>query len=166
MEKQLEEKIYRIRGQRVMLDKDIAILYNVKARALRQQVKRNIRRFPPDFMFTLSDHEVNIMVSQFVTPSRKHFGGHLPYAFTQEGIAMLSSVLRSSKAVQVNIAIMRAFVKLRHALGVKKDLVVKIERLEGKVNIHDTDILLLHEDVHQLKKEKEPQGLILPIRKI
>ena len=152
MEKQIEEKIYRIRGQRVMLDKDIAVLYNVKARALRQQVKRNIRRFPSDFMFTLSDHEVNVMVSQFVTPSRKHFGGHLPYAFTQEGIAMLSSVLRSSKAIEVNIAIMRAFVKLRHALEVRKDLAVKVEHIEGRLHLVETDVRFLREDLRDKKK--------------
>jgi hypothetical protein len=100
------ERIIRvIRKRKVILDVDLANLYGVKAIALRQQVKRNLDRFPSDFMFRLSEDEVDSLVSQFVIPSRKHLGGTLPLVFTQEGVAMLSSVLRSPRAVQMNIAL-------------------------------------------------------------
>src|SRR5687767_4997127 len=105
-----------------MLDRELAELYQVKAIALRQQVKRNKPRFPEDFMFQLTADEVGILVSQNVIPSRRELGGFLPYVFTQEGVAMLSSVLTSGRAVQVNIAIMRAFVKLREVMVTHKDL--------------------------------------------
>ena len=94
-----------------MLDKDLAILYGVSAIRLREQVKRNIKRFPADFMFQLNDVEVNLMVSQNAIPSRKHLGGFKPYVFTEQGVSMLSSVLRSERAIHMNIAIMRAFVE-------------------------------------------------------
>ncbi len=115
-----------------MLDRDLAVLYGVKAIALRQQVKRNRGRFPGDFMFQLSEREAGLLVSQNVIPSRRSLGGFLPYAFTQEGVAMLSSVLRSPQAVQANIAIMRAFVKLRQMLSSHKDLARKFAELERK----------------------------------
>ncbi|MBI3471505.1 MAG: ORF6N domain-containing protein, partial [Candidatus Solibacter usitatus] len=105
----VERKIHVIRGQRVMLDRDLAELYMVPTIALRQQVKRNHARFPEDFVFHLSEDEANALVSQLVIPSCRSLGGFLPYAFTQQGVAMLSSVLRSDRAVRVNIAIMRAF---------------------------------------------------------
>src|SRR6476620_1258666 len=105
--------ILEIRGQKVLLDRDLAALYGVKAIALRQQVARNRTRFPDDFMFQLTADEAESLVSQNVIPSRRSLGGSLPYAFTQEGVAMLSSVLRSERAVAVNISIMRAFVRLR-----------------------------------------------------
>ena len=107
------QNIYEVRGVRVMFDFDIAKRYEVETRALKQAVKRNIERFPPDFMFVLTKQEVENMVSQFVIPSKKHLGGALPFAFTQEGVAMLSGVLRSQKAIQENIKIMRAFVAIR-----------------------------------------------------
>src|SRR6266568_580936 len=106
----IERRIYLIPGNKVMLDRDLAELYGVKPIALRQQVKRNRRRFPADFMFRLTMREANILVSQNVIPSRRSLGGSLPYVFTQEGVAMLSSVLKSDRAVRVNVAIMRAFV--------------------------------------------------------
>jgi hypothetical protein len=155
---EIQSRIYRIRGRRVMLDRDLATLYCVRAIALRQQVKRNLRRFPADFMFVLSRLEVDLLVSQNVIPSRKHLGGYFPHAFTQEGIAMLSSVLRSSRAIDVNIAIMRAFVKLRHALAVQKDLVVKVERLEGKVNLVETDVRFMRVDIQKLRTPAEKTG--------
>ena len=102
----IERAILLIRRHKVMLDRDLAVLYGVRPIALRQQVKRNQRRFPADFMFQLTPQEAAILVSQAVIPSRKHLGGFLPYAFTEQGVAMLSSVLRSDRAVDVNIAIM------------------------------------------------------------
>src|SRR5437588_10576596 len=118
----IERSILLLRGEKVMLDRSLAELYGVKPIALRQQVKRNLGRFPPDFMLQVSADEAEAMVSQNVIPSRRSLGGALPYAFTQEGLAMLSSVLRSGRAVRVNIEIMRAFVRLREMLASHKDL--------------------------------------------
>ncbi len=139
-----------IRGQKVMLDRDLAQLYGVKPIALRQQVNRNVSRFPPDFMFRVSKKEAEMLVSQFVIPSRRSFGGALPYVFTQEGVAMLSSVLRSERAVQVNIAIMRAFVRLREILSTHKDLASKLEELEDRFSDHDTKIAQIFVAIRKL----------------
>ena len=128
----IQQCIYLIRKQKVILDKDLADLYGVKPIALRQQVKRNIERFPSDFMYQLTDEEVNILLSQNVIPSKKTLGGYNPYAFTEQGVAMLSSVLRSKRAVEVNIAIMRTFVKLRQILADNALLRKKIESMEQK----------------------------------
>ena len=107
------QRIHEIRGMRVMLDFDLARRYEVETRALKQAVRRNIERFPSDFMFVLTEQEVDNMVSQFVIPPKKRLGGSLPFAFTQEGIAMLSGILHSQKAIDANIKIMRAFVAIR-----------------------------------------------------
>ena len=109
-----------------MLDKDLASLYEVKPIALRQQVKRNYERFPADFMFQLTGAEVKSLVSQNVIPSLRSLGGYLPYAFTQEGVAMLSSALHSRRAVLVNIQIMRAFIRLRQIVSLHKDFARKL----------------------------------------
>ena len=115
-----------------MLDRDLAALYGVKPIALRQQVKRNPERFPRDFMFQLSPQEVDLLVSQNVIPSRSHFGGSLPLAFTEQGVAMLSSVLTSKRAIEVNIAIMRAFVRMRDLMLSPQELFRKIQDMELK----------------------------------
>lgn len=128
----IERRILIIHGHKVMLDRDLALLYDVKSIALRQQVKRNIDRFPADFMFQLSDQETSLLLSQNVIPSPRSLGGSLPYAFTEQGIAMLCSVLRGKRAVQVNIAIMRAFVHLREILASHKDLAGKLDAMEKK----------------------------------
>jgi hypothetical protein len=128
----VERRILLIRGHKVMLDRDLAELYRVKPIALRQQVKRNADRFPEDFLFQLSEEEGELLVSQNVIPSRKSFGGSLPYAFTEQGVAMLSSVLKSKRAVQVNIAIMRAFVRIRELMLTHKDLARRLDRMERK----------------------------------
>jgi hypothetical protein len=128
----IEQCILEIRGQRVILDRHLADLYQVKPIALRQQVKRNMNRFPADFMLQLTLEEANLLVSQNVIPSRRSLGGSLPYAFTEQGIAMLSSVLRSPLAVTVNIGIMRAFVRLRQMLGSNAEMARKLETLERK----------------------------------
>ncbi len=154
---QIESKILLLRGRKVMLDSDLASLYGVKSIALRQQVKRNRNRFPEDFMFQLSENEVSALVSQTVIPSRKHLGGFLPYVFTQEGIAMLSSVLRSKRAVHVNIAIMRAFVRLRQLLATHKELAKKLEELEQKLEGHDQAIHNLFEAIRQLLTPPAPK---------
>ena len=158
---QVQRCILLIRGHKVMLDTDLADLYAVKPIALRQQIKRNPERFPEDFMFQLTETEAEILVSQNVIPSRKHLGGYLPYVFTQEGIAMLSSVLRSKRAIQVNIAIMRVFVKLRHMLAGNKELAAKLAELERKLEGHDQKIRSLFEAIRQLMAPPE-----LPRRRI
>jgi hypothetical protein len=150
LEAVVEHKILMMRGLRVMLDKDLAHLYKVESRALRQQVKRNKMRFPEDFMFQLTEEEVDIMVSQNVTPSRKYLGGHLPYAFTEQGVAMLSGVLHSRRAVQVNIAIMRAFVKLRQIISTHKELAHKLIELEKRTEKHDNEIQSIFGAIRQL----------------
>jgi hypothetical protein len=128
-------------------------LYGVKPIALRQQVKRNAERFPEDFLFQLTAGEVDGLLSQFVIPSRQSLGGFLPYAFTQEGIAMLSSVLRSQQAVQMNILIMRAFVRMRELIAANKDLADRIEKMESKQDRTASVIEILVEDIDRLALE-------------
>ena len=147
MELQIEKKIVFLRGHRVMLDSDLAALYGVKPIRLREQIKRNRERFPGDFMFQLTEVETEILVSQNAIPSKKHLGGHLPYVFTQEGIAMLSSVLRSKRAVMVNIAIMRVFVRIRRLMGEHKDLVRRLDELEKK---YDLQFKVVFDAIRQL----------------
>lgn len=142
-------RIYLIRGEKVMLDSDLAQLYQVKAIALRQQVKRNIGRFPEDFMFQLTEKEVDTLLSQNVIPSRRVLGGSLPYAFTEQGVAMLSAVLRSERAVQVSLAIMRTFVRLREILATHRDLARKVEE-------HDRQIAVLFSTVEKLLAPPDP----------
>ncbi len=143
----IENKIYLVRGRKVMLDKDLADLYSVKPIRLREQVKRNIKRFPDDFMFQLSETEIDVMVSRNAIPSRKYLGGFQPYVFTEQGIAMLSGVLNSDRAVEVNIQIMRAFVKLREMILSHKDLARKLEDLEKK---YDAQFKIVFDAIRQL----------------
>lgn len=126
------DKIYSIRGLKVMLDFDLALLYNVETRTLKQAVKRNRDRFPEDFMFELTEVEIETLVSQNVIPTKGRLGGAVPLAFTEQGVAMLSSVLRSKEALVVHISIMRAFVQMRQLLENNKELRAKLEELENK----------------------------------
>jgi len=130
----IEDMIYIIRGQKVMLDSELATLYGVKTKVLIQAVKRNKNRFPGDFMFQLTKEESKSLRSQFVTlkPGRGHHRKYLPYAFTEQGVAMLSSVLNSERAIKVNIAIMRTFIKLRQMISTHKEMRRKIEEMEKK----------------------------------
>ena len=145
----IENKILFIRGEKVMIDRDLAELYKVPTGRLNEQVKRNISRFPGDFMFQLRQKEFKILKSQFAISS---WGGirKLPYVFTEQGVAMLSSVLHSERAVQVNIAIMRAFVKLRQILSTHKEFAHKLEQLERKIEKHDEEIHAIFEAIRQL----------------
>lgn len=143
-------KIYLIRGQKVMLDRDLAELYDIKSIRLREQVKRNISRFPENFMFQLNEKEVNAMVSQNAIPSRKHLGGYLPYAFTEHGVLMLANVLRSERAIQVSIRIIEIFVKIREMLFTHKDILQQLEKMEKKLTGHDEDIALIFEYLKKL----------------
>ncbi|MCX5680548.1 MAG: ORF6N domain-containing protein [Candidatus Omnitrophica bacterium] len=155
LQEAIEGKIFMLRGHKVMLSIHLAKLYNVKVKALIQAVKRNIERFPEDFMFQLTWEEAGLLRSQIVTLNDNDTkrGTHLkypPYAFTEQGVAMLSTVLNSRLAIQVNIAIMRAFVKLRYILATHKELADKLNKLEQKFNKHDEDILVIFEAIRQL----------------
>ncbi len=155
----VQQCILVIRGVPVMLDRDLAKLYQVKPIALRQQVKRNQVRFPTDFMFQLTDKEVDFLVSHSVIPSRQSLGGHLPYAFTEQGVAMLASVLHSPRAVAVNISIVRAFVRLREVIFSNERLVQRIDELEAKF---DKQFKLVFKAIRKLvvpfSKRKKPIG--------
>ncbi len=154
----IQQCIYLIRKQKVMLDKDLAALYGVETKVLIQAVKRNIDRFPIDFMFQLSDAEFGNLRSQIVTSS---WGGrrYLPYAFTEQGVAMLSSVLRSERAVEVNIAIMRTFVKLREILADNALLRRKIESMERKYEERFEQIFIVLQYMVEVEtKPKQPFG--------
>lgn len=146
----IQQKIYVVRGQKVMLDFDLAVLYQVETKVLNQAVKRNIDRFPEDFMFQLKKEEINLM-SQFVTSS---YGGrrYSVSAFTEQGIAMLSSVLNSKRAIQVNIQIMRTFTRLREMLSNHKELKEKIEELELR---YDEHFRIVFDAIRQLMAEEE-----------
>ena len=138
-----------------MLGQDIALLYGVQPKVLVQAVKRNLERFPRDFMFQLSDQEFEILKPQIVTSSWGGMRRATPYAFTEQGIAMLSSVLRSSNAIQINIAIMRVFVRLRYALVHNRDLIRRVEKVEGKIGLWETDIRFMLQDIRDIKKPLE-----------
>ena len=153
------DKIYFIRGYKVMLDKDLAGLYGVKAIRLREQVKRNHDRFPGNFMFQLTDQEVDGMVSQNAIASKKHLGGSLPYAFTEHGILMLANVLKSKQAITMSIRIIEIFVRLREALLTHKDILLKLEQLERKVVQHDDAVKVIF---GYLKELLEPPAIPIP----
>lgn len=141
-----------------MLDADLAELYGVKTRVLVQAVKRNLNRFPKDFMFQLSDDETKLLRSQIVISNRRRGGRrYLPYVFTEQGVAMLSTVLNNVRAVQINIEIMRAFVRLREMLLSHKDLARKLDALERKFESHDMHIRSLFEAIRQLMTPPEPK---------
>jgi hypothetical protein len=131
-EESLRGLIHTLRAEQVMLDRDLATLYQVETRALKQAVKRNIRRFPDDFMFVLEESEVDMLVSQSVIPTKGVLGGAMPFAFTEQGVAALSSVLTSERAIEVNIAIMRAFVSMRRLLASSTPLLDRLETLEKR----------------------------------
>lgn len=160
----IEQKIYLIRDQKVMLDSDLAKLYGVTTKQLNQQVKRNKKRFPEDFAFRLNREEDIVLRSQFVTSNNsltsqiamsKGRGGRrtLPYAFTEQGVAMLSSVLNSDRAVQVNIQIIRTFIKLRKLLSAHADLLKKVENLEKN---YDRQFRIVFQIIREL--ENPPAG--------
>ncbi len=151
----IQSKIYLIRGCKVMLDRDLAELYGVSTGRLKEQVRRNLKRFPSDFMFELSWDEASRFVSrsQFATLKKGQNIKYLPFAFTEQGVAMLSSVLNSNRAIEVNIAIMRAFVKLRVILGANKQLAHKLEELEKRVEKNDKEIVAIFEAIRRLMSD-------------
>ena len=153
----IKNKIHEIRGHKVMLDFDLALMYTVENRILKQAVRRNINRFPEDFMFVLSENEINQLVSQFVIPSKSFLGGSQPFAFTEQGIAMLSSVLNSETAIEVNIQIIRIFSRMREVFLTHKDIVLKLEQLEKR---------LIQQDTKTNKHEEEIQIIFNVLKKL
>jgi hypothetical protein len=152
---QIARKILYLRDQKVLLDRDLAALYGVETRVLNQAVKRNTNRFHDDFVFTLSREEI-ARISQFVTSSGRLKFSKRVRAFTEQGVAMLSSVLNSERAVKVNIAIMRAFVKLRQTLETNRELARKFEELGRRVGKHDEEIAAIIEAIRQLMAPSKP----------
>ena len=153
-------KIYFIRGQKVMLDEDLADLYQVETKRLNEQVKRNSERFPEDFMFQLTTEEYEYLKSQIAT---SNWGGRrkLPFAFSEQGVAMLSSVLNSSIAINVNIRIIRVFTKMREIMFTNKDVLLKLEQLEKEVTKNKHDVTLIFQALKQLlKKPVEKRRMI------
>jgi|SRR3989344_61261 len=128
----IKAKILFFRGLHILLDRDLAVLYNIETRALKQAVNRNQKRFPQDFMFVLTKSEINLLVSQNVIPSKKYLGGALPYAFTEQGVANLASILTSDKAIEVNIQIMRAFISMRRFISKNAELFNRLDYVEKK----------------------------------
>jgi hypothetical protein len=164
----IENRIYEIRGERVMLDFDLATLYEVETRAVNQAVKRNIERFPEDFMFQLKSFEFENIQNHveavkkssssqsvmMINLPQNRTGKYLPYAFTEQGVAMLSGVLRSEKAIQMNIAIMRAFVKVRRVLFQQTDLKKQLTEIKERLGEHDTQLNQIYDALENLLDEK------------
>ena len=140
MEQKILNRIYVVRGEKIMLDRDLAELYGVETRVLKQAVKRNADRFPKDFMFEMTNKEIEGMVSQNVIPSKSYFGGAAPFCFTEQGVTMLSCILNSKTAVEVNIRIIRVFVKMREYALTHKEILLQLARLEKEVKGNSKDI--------------------------
>ena len=168
----IQNRIYELRGERIMLDLDLATLYEVETRVLNQAVKRNIDRFPEDFMFQLSEFEWQTLSSQIVimnqTPDpssqivminipKNRTGKYLPYAFTEQGVAMLSGVLNSGKAVSMNIAIMRAFVEVRKVLLKQSDLKEQLKEIKERLGDHDAQLNHIYDALENMLDEKAAQ---------
>ena len=155
-EEVIMSKIYLIRTHKVMLDNDLAELYEVETRRLNEQVKRNIDRFPKDFMFQLTIEEFENLKSQFAT---SRWGGRrkLPYAFTEHGVLMLSSILNSDRAIKVNIQIMRIYTRIRQMLLTHTDILLRLEQIEHTLSGHDNNILLIFEYLKQLEQAKQEE---------
>jgi hypothetical protein len=152
---QIMNKIFLIRDEKVMLDIHLAEIYGVETRALKQAVRRNMELFPSDFMFVLNDTEIDIMVSQNVIPSKQHLGGANPFVFTETGVAMLSSVLKSKRAREMNVAIMRAFVALRKMLLNHTEMKLEIEEIKKKLQNQDKNIELVFTYLDELMEKQE-----------
>ncbi len=157
-EEKIIEKILIFRDEKVIIDVHLAAIYGVENRALKQAVRRNLDLFPLDFMFILNEQEVEIMVSQNVIPSKQYLGGSYPYAFTEAGVAMLSSVLKSKRAKEMNVAIVRAFVRLRKILFNHTELRLEIELIKNKLINHGKNIDLIFEYLDELADKEEKPG--------
>ncbi len=152
----ITSRIINLRDEKVILDIHLAQLYKVETRVLKQAVNRNIDRFPTDFMFKLNEREMEQVVSQNVTPSKSYFGGAQPYAFTEAGIAMLSSVLRSKEAIQINIMIIKTFIAPRKLASNYNEILNKLNEVEDVLSIHDADIKTLFNSIKDLLDKPKP----------
>jgi len=157
----LLNRIYVIRGNKVMLDKDLAELYDVKAIRLREQVKRNLIRFPENFMFQLTEEEVDDLILKQIIISKKQMGGTLPYAFSEHGILMLSNVLKSDKAIRISIRIIEIFVKLREAILLHKDASLIIEQVDTKLAQQDEKIDVLFTYLNKFIAQESQQRVAI-----
>lgn len=155
----IKNKIFELRGQKVMFDFDLADLYQTETRTLKQAVRRNLNRFPNDFMFILNEKEIESLVSQNVIPSKSNLGGALPFAFTEQGVAMLSSVLNSEKAIEINISIIRAFIMIRQFALNYSELQTRIEKLEQQFpDVYKALNYLIDKDQSVEKTERSKIG--------
>ncbi len=154
----ITSKIIALREENVLLDFHLAESYGVETRALKQAVRRNKDRFPGDFMFELTNDEIDAVVSQNVIPSKKHFGGATPFAFTENGVAMLSSVLKSKVAIDMNIAIMRTFTIIRKALMVQQDIKGELNDVKKQLIAHEDKLLLIFDYLKQLEQAKQKES--------
>lgn len=165
----IQNRIYEVRGEKVMLDFDLATLYEVETRVLNQAVKRNSKRFPKDFMFQLKTTEFEQIKSQFTTmssssqivmmgtPPQNRTGRYLPYAFTEQGVAMLSGILNSEKAINMNIAIMRAFVEIRRIVLQQGDIREQLKQIQHRIGEHDTQLSAIYDAIENLLDDKAAQ---------
>jgi phage regulator Rha-like protein len=157
----ITSKIYQLRANSVMLDRDLAILFDVKAYRLREQVKRNKMRFPENFMFQLTENEVDVMVSQNAIPSKQYLGGHLPYVFTEHGVLQLSNVLKSERANQISIKIIELFVKMREMLLTHKDILLQLEEMRKSIKSNDERVDMIYNYLVQfINEQKKPRNEI------
>lgn len=153
----IASKIITVRDEKVILDVHLAELYEVETRVLKQAVRRNKDRFPSDFMYELTSAEVDEVVSQNVIPSKRHLGGAVPFAFTENGVAMLSSVLNNRRAIEVNIAIMRTFTVLRKMLLLQKDIMQEFSKIRKQLADQDNTIMLILEYLKQFEESRQQQ---------
>lgn len=157
-EESISDKIYLIRGRKVMLDRDLAELYGVETKRFKEAVRRNSNRFPEDFMFELDPQEYKSLRTQIASleTGRGKYTKYSPFAFTEQGVAMLSSVLNSETAIRVNIQIIRVFTKMRELLFSNKDILLKLQKIESRLDGHDQDIVFVFEHLKQLLNPPQP----------
>ena len=149
IEQKILNRIYVVQGEKIMLDRDLAELYGIETRVLKQAVKRNMERFPKDFMFEMTGKEIDRMVSQNVIPSKSYFGGAAPFCFTEQGVTMLSCILNSKTAIEVNLRVVRVFVKMRAYALTHKEILLQLVKLEKEVKGNSKDI----ENIFMVLKE-------------
>lgn len=156
-EQKILNRIYVVRGQKIMLDRDLAELYGIETRVLKQAIKRNTARFPKDFMFVMTDKEIDGMVSQNVIPSKSYFGGAAPFCFTEQGVTMLSCILNSKTAIEVNLRVIRVFVKMREYALTHKEILLQLAKMEKEVKGNSKDIENIFMVVKELlEKDSKP----------
>jgi hypothetical protein len=150
IEQKILSRIYVVRGEKIMLDRDLAELYGIETRVLKQTVKRNMERFPKDFMFEMTPKETDRMVSQNVIPSKSYFGGAVPFCFTEQGVTMLSCILNSKVAIEVNIRIIRVFVKMREYALTHKEIFMQLAKLEKEVSSNNRNTEKNSKDIENI----------------